>query len=168
MSESASIVGASTATLSASVTIIDFVTAIKATIDYYGVAVASAMGDLAFLDLDDSYSVAQVLETDDPAVVWQMLYLDEDPVDPMYKLAFVIGAKTVNDPGNYALLRIVDSFRQVFVRNDSIDIYDYSSLSAPTLKLGYMFFTGIDVEAHVSDQQAGYRFATVTARVVRF
>ena len=145
----------------------DFVTAIKSTIDRYGVAVAEAYGDLLFLDLDDSYNVSQVLETDEPAVVWQLMYLDEDPVDPMFKLAFVIGAKTVNDPGNYALLRIVDSFRQVFVQNDSIDIYDYSGEDAPTKKLGYMYFTGIDVEAHIADQQAGYRLATVTARVVR-
>lgn len=145
----------------------DFVTAIKSTIDRYGVAVAEAYGDLLFLDLDDSYNVSQVLETDEPAVVWQLMYLDEDPVDPMFKLAFVIGAKTVNDPGNYALLRIVDSFRQVFVQNDSIDIYDYSGEDAPTEKLGYMYFTGIDVEAHIADQQAGYRLATVTARVVR-
>jgi hypothetical protein len=145
----------------------DFVTAIKSTIDRYGVAVAEAYGDLLFLDLDDSYNVSQVLETDEPAVVWQLMYLDEDPVDPMFKLAFVIGAKTVNDPGNYALLRIVDSFRQVFVQNDSIDIYDYSGEDGPTEKLGYMYFTGIDVEAHIADQQAGYRLATVTARVVR-
>ncbi len=145
----------------------DFVTAIKSTIDRYGVAVAEAYGDLLFLDLDDSYNVSQVLETDEPAVVWQLMYLDEDPVDPMFKLAFVIGAKTVNDPGNYALLRIVDSFRQVFVQNDSIDIYDYSGEDDPTEKLGYMYFTGIDVEAHIADQQAGYRLATVTARVVR-
>lgn len=145
----------------------DFVTAIKSTIDRYGVAVAEAYGDLLFLDLDDSYNVSQVLETDDPAVVWQLMYLDEDPIDPMFKLAFVIGAKTVNDPGNYSLLRIVDSFRQVFVQHDSIDIYDYSGEDDPTEKLGYMYFTGIDVEAHIADQQAGYRLATVTARVVR-
>lgn len=152
---------------------VDFVTAVKSTIDKHAVDVAKALGISEFIDYDDTVKAAEILKSDNPAVIWQMLFLDEDPIHPLYKVGISIGAKTVNDAGNYDLLKIVDALRQVFSQNTSIFIYDYTAAVDPenpaSLEaLGYMFINGVDVQGHQQGQQMGARFATINAKIQAF
>ena len=92
----------------------DFASAIKSTIDKFGVDLASSyMGTgVPFVDLDDTVNAENVLQSDVSAILWRLLQMDESPADPLWSLAFSIGAKTTSDPGNYELMALIDAIRK--------------------------------------------------------
>ena len=120
-----------------------------------------------FVDLDDTVNVADALAGTDDVIVWRFVTLDEDPIDPLYSMVFVIGAKTSLDPSSYDLMSFVSAAKKEFGIGDSLDIYDWSGTSAPTTKLGVIIFTESGVDNQMFDKASGARLVSVAGRVQR-
>ena len=147
---------------------VEFVTIVKSTIDKAGVDIAQAYGQgVKFVDLDDMVNTQAMLSSEDSAVVWQMLTLDEDPVDPLWMIRFGIGAKTTADPGNYGLAELLDAIRTRITKRGKMDLYDYSPGGDGVTKQGDMYFVDVSVDPQLYDKQSGIRLISVTAKAVR-
>lgn len=146
----------------------EFLRAVKFTIDYYGKQLASSMGIPDFVDLDDTVNVSGVLTSTKPCLVWRFTTMDEDPLDPLWYLTFVIGAKTTRDPSNYDMLGLMSGITEIFPVGESFFIRDWSGDTTPTQKLGSMLITASGTDQQLQDVQSGVRLLAVEARLVRF
>lgn len=146
----------------------DFISYVKSTIDKAGVDIAAAVGDptLKFVDLDDSVAVQTALDSKDPAIVWEILELVEDPVDPLWRLHFGIGAKTTDDPGNYNLATLLDAVNAVMAKRNTLEVYDFSPGGDEVTKRGYIYITDIGVDPQLFDRTSGIRLISVSGRAV--
>lgn len=146
----------------------DFYSYVKSTIDKAGVDIANAFqGGIAFVDLDDAVKTQALLESDDDAVVWELLTLSESPADPMYELQFGIGAKTTADAGNYQLSDLIDAVHTQFKVRESVDVIDYSPGGDAATKRGYIYITDISVDPQLFDKASGIRLISVSGKVIR-
>jgi len=145
----------------------DFISCVKSTIDKAGVDIAVAFGGgTRFVDLDDTVNTAELFASDDPAIVWTWLSLDDSPVPPLYLLNFGIGAKTTLDPGNYSLTTLLGAVSGVMKKGSTLAIKDYSNDGDGTTHRGTMTFTDVSVDQQLFDKESGIRLISVTARVV--
>jgi len=147
----------------------DFVIAVKSTIDKVGKDLSTSLGIPDFVDLDDTVNVADVLSGTKSAVVWRFMNLDEDPIDPLYALSFMIGIKTTSDVSNYSMLNFISTVKSNFSVSGKLKIRDWSGTVVPdmTTDMGYMFFTDSGVDSQVLDRESGVRMLTVEARAAR-
>jgi len=146
----------------------EFVTVVKSTIDKAGVDIAQVFGQgVKFVDLDDMVNTQAMLASDDSAIVWQLLTLDEDPVDPLWMIRFGIGAKTTTDPGNYGLAELLDAVHTRIKKHGKLDLFDFSPGGDGVTKEGDMYFVDVSVDPQLYDKQSGIRLISVTARAVR-
>jgi hypothetical protein len=148
-----------------------FVIAVKSTIDKLGVDLVTTLNalreeesQLDYVDLDDATNIASIIEGSTSAIVWQLNVVIENPVHPLYDVVFTVGAKTVVDPGNYELLSLVDSIKESIPLRSFFPILDYSTEDEPTVVAGDMYITGMNMEPHEFDRQAGFRLLTFTAK----
>jgi hypothetical protein len=147
-----------------------FPLAVKSTIDKLLIDFATTLTPaLDVVDLDDPVNMAELLASEKPAVVWEMLQLE--PLDgscALYVAVFNIGAKTTNDPSNYGILALVGKLGAVFRPGTSFQIRDYSGALPGAEDLGYMYISGPRVVPQQFDQQSGVRMATVEAKIMRY
>jgi len=146
----------------------DFVSIVKSTIDKAGVDIATVYGQgVKFVDLNDMVNTQAMLASDDSAIVWELLTLEEDPIDPLWLMRFGIGAKTTADPGNYGLTDLLDAVHTKITKNGRMDLIDYSPTGDGVTKQGDMYFTDVSVDPQLYDKQSGIRLISIVARAVR-
>lgn len=144
----------------------DFYVEVKSTIDRLAVDIAETLG-IGFVELDDTVNVDEMLASPDDLIVYQMVGMEESPMDPLWNLTFQIGGKTTSDSANYDLAAIIGAVRGVVSKGESVDIYDYSGISAPTIKEGYMYFSEVAVDPQAFEGASGIRMLSVSASTVR-
>jgi hypothetical protein len=146
----------------------EFLLAVKSTLDKKGSTLALAQATATkFVDLDDSTAVEEVMSSTDDAIIWELSGFDEVPADPLYHLAFNIGARTSNDAANYGILSLVGKVKEVFPLGSKVEIRNYAEdVESPVL--GVMFITFVAVNPQLYDRTSGIRMVTVTARAQRY
>jgi hypothetical protein len=142
-----------------------FVMAVKSTIDKIASDAATVLGCVV-IDLDNSVNIQELVNSPDPAIITRFMSLDEDPIDPLWTVEFYIGAKTAQDPGNYALIQMIESFRSTVRKGAYIDCYDYSGATASSNKVGLATVIDCTVEPHLFEGVAGVRLYQVKARII--
>lgn len=145
----------------------DFVLQTKSTLDKIGTDLATALS-VSYVDLDDTVNVSDVLTNESSALLMRFVNMDEAPRDPLYTLTFTMGIKTVSDPSNYSLLTMISQVKKQFEQGSSIDIYDYSEVTPPTVVKGSMMFVESGVDQQVMDRMSGARLLTVIAKCNRY
>jgi len=146
----------------------DFLVAIKSTLDKQGAEIASAIGVKKYVDLDDQVNTTKALTGPDDVVMWRLLTVDDDPVDPLYRATFVMGIKTSSDPSNYRLLKFSGEVGDRFPVGGSLFVRDWSNRVAPTQEAGRLFFVSSGVDTQSMEVDAGFRLLPVTAMAQRF
>lgn len=122
---------------------------------------------LPVVDLDSAGLVAELLDSDQPAIVWAIGTLTEDPIDPLWFVDFDVGAKTSLDPAQYKSLDIVSSLTTSFRVGTLFSIKDYSGVSAGTTELGQIIVTALASAPSQPDRLSGIRLLNIQARIVR-
>jgi len=144
-----------------------FSVALKSTIDYLAKQIADAKG-LPFMDLASSEFDTAIVESDQPAICWDLTSIDETPFDPMYTASFNIGAMTMLDPSQYISLDLVGEISSVFRVNESHDIKDYSGEVSSTELVGKFYVVTCGLAPAQQDLATNVRFVAVTVRAVRY
>lgn len=139
---------------------------VKSSLDFFANQLASDL-DLPLVDLDSAGLVAELLESDQTAVVWAIGSLSEMPMDPLWYVDFDIGAKTSVDPAQYKSLDVVSTLASAFKVGTSIDIKDYSGDVAGTSLLGQLFVTNVVASPSQPDRLSGIRLINVQGRIMR-
>lgn len=148
----------------------EFVLHVKSTIDKTMMdLVTSLQGTyptLQGVEVDDLNATDEVMKSTAPALLWQFLGLTPAPRDPLYRVEFLVGVKTVSDAANYVLTKIMMEVRKSFEVEATIDVADYSGVSA-VLNKGYLFVTDNAMVPQQYDQMSGIRYFAIVARAVR-
>lgn len=137
---------------------VDLIASIKASTGYQ---------DLQGVEIDNLVQTDEVLKSDRPALLWQFGVVVPDPRDPLYRLEFLVGSKTVMDAGNYVMAVLNNELGKAFEVGATIQIADYSGSTAgsPT---GYMVVTDNVLSPQQYDNMSGIRFFAISARAARY
>lgn len=143
-----------------------FILKTKSTIDYLTKQLADSEG-VEFVDLDAALLDAERLASDATKIGWSFGNMWPDPTDPLWSVEFDIGAITSNDPAQYTSLDLVSVVADLFARNGSHLIKDYSGDSAPTTVDGVLSVVFSGVSPQQVDRASGVRLARVICRAQR-
>ena len=144
-----------------------FPVALKSTIDKLGSDLAAAeVPAVKFIDLDNVVNTANLLGSDDTALVWSMAVLAPTPSDPLYACSFQIGARTVNDPANYDIMLLVGKLSEVLQEGQLVDIHDYTGAVAGP-RIGVLIITKVTVLPQEYDKVSGIRMIALEGRAQR-
>lgn len=153
----------------------DFPSMLKSTIDKLisdkVALLQDSMPTLQWAEVDDMAQTDSVFKSDEPAIVWQFGTLVPWPKHPMYDFQFMVGAKTAQDPGNYALIALLGEVRDLFEQGMNHAVYDFTMAetdAADPVSHGYLLITGNEIEVQRFDRQSGVRYATVSAKAVSY
>lgn len=145
----------------------NFLLHIKSTVDKLGSDLASTLDVEKKVDLDDIVNTAELLSSGDEAVVWEVGYLSENPIDPLYDLVFSIGIKMTGDPSNYNMMTLLGQVQSVFPKSVNFLIKDYSGdTTDPTIQ-GDMTIVDVSVDPQQFDRVSSIRLVSVRCKVVR-
>lgn len=143
-----------------------FPACVKATIDKLANSLALAKG-VRYVDLDDVTMTAELFRSEDTAIVMEYNTLEKDPDDPLYAGSFHIGARTVRDPGNYSILKLVGDVEDLFQKGMRIEVKDsYEELE--TGIQGVIFPGDTSIMSQQYDMVSGIRLIEVTFKAQRF
>lgn len=143
----------------------NFLVSLKSTIDKLANTLATTLG-VQYVDLDDVTTTAALFRGEATAIVMEFGTLEADPSDPIYTGSFNIGARTVQDPGNYDILKLVGEVEQLFPRGQRILVYD-SFEETETGIQGILVPGDITVIPQQYDMSSGFRLMTVTFKAQR-
>jgi hypothetical protein len=144
-----------------------FLVALKSTLDKVGNDLALAQTPpVTFVDLLNVVNTQALFESEDDALVWEFMTLQESPRDPLYQAHFDIGARTVNDPANYDILTLVGQVKTVLPYGQRIEIRDYSGLTQGPV-VGIINVISVAVMEQTYDKVSGIRMITVIAKATR-
>ncbi len=113
-------------------------------------------------EVDNTLETDKVFKAKYPALLWQFLTAAESPRDPLYRVTFLVGAKTVSDSGNYDLSKLNGELRKTFKTGDRLSVRDYSGAVASVEK-GYLVISDNILSPQQYDHMNGVRFFAVTA-----
>lgn len=139
---------------------------VKSTLDKI-ISDIGATLNLPVVDLDSAGLVAELLDSDRPAIVWAIGTLTEDPMDPLWFVDFDVGAKTSLDPAQYKSLDITSSLTNHFMVGTFYTVKDYSGVTAGTNDLGQIMITALASAPSQPDRLSGIRLLNIQARIVR-
>jgi hypothetical protein len=122
---------------------------------------------LPVVDLDSAGLVAELLNSDQPAIVWAIGNLAEEPMDPLWFVDFEVGAKTSLDPAQYRSMDIVSQLLQEFYVGMTVEVFDYSGAVPGSAQEGIIYVTGVAAAPSQPDRLSGIRMLNVQARAVR-
>ena len=145
----------------------NFGLALKSTIDFYAKQVADVKG-LPFMDLASAQIDVSIIESDKPAICWELGEFEEFPFDPLWTLSFDIGAMTALDPSQYISLDITGAISQMFKVGSDFEIRDYSGDVAGTDVVGKFTIVQTGAAPPQQDRIVNVRFIHVAARAVRY
>jgi hypothetical protein len=143
-----------------------FILDIKSTLDFEAKRIADSLA-LPFVDLAAESFDSDVLESDEPAIVWDFSSLMEDPQDPMYTVMFDLGVMTFMDPAQYVGLGLIGKFQNAFTVGSRFVVKDYSGDNLPSVSTGTLMVTAISLTPQQADRATGLRFVSVTAKAIR-
>lgn len=143
----------------------NFLVSLKSTIDKLANTLATTLS-VQYVDLDDVTTTATLFRGEDTAIVMEFGTLEADPCDPIYAGSFNIGARTVQDPGNYDILKLVGAVEQLFPRGQRILVYDSFEEEETGLQ-GILVPGDITVIPQQYDMSSGFRLMTVTFKAQR-
>lgn len=138
---------------------------LKSTIDYVALQTANGLG-LPVVDMDSAGLFAELLDSDQTAVLWAIGNISENPVDPLWYVDFDVGAKTSLDPAQYKSLDLVSTLSSAFKVGTEIEIKDYSGDMVGPL-VGRLFITNVMASPSQPDRLSGIRLLNVQARAMR-
>ena len=148
----------------------DYLLDVKSTIDKtmndLVTSLAGQFPNLKGVDVDNLVETDEIMKSEDPVILWQLLTLTPTPRDPLYRLEFLVGAKTVSDHGSYDLTSLNNELRKSFEVDTSIAVGDYSDTVA-VLGKGYFVVTDNPMAPQQYDHMAGIRFFSVRAMGAR-
>lgn len=127
---------------------------------------APAANPVRCFDLDDHEGLRQVQSGAEHALVYQLGTLPPAPRHPLYSCAFLVGVKTTDDPGNYAMADMLVDVGSLFTIDQTFDLMDWSGDVVPVDILGSLYITGCEPAPQVFEQQAGIRMFAVQGRVI--
>lgn len=142
-----------------------FPLAVKSTIDYIAMQIASPI-NLTVVDMDAAGLFAELLESDETAIVWAIGSLSEAPMDPLWYVDFDIGVKTSLDPAQYKSLDVLGALTNTFKVGMQFEIKDYSGDEVGDL-YGSLFISSVITSPSQPDRLSGIRLINVQARVMR-
>lgn len=144
-----------------------FAVALKSTVDKIGYDLAQAeVPPIPFIDLDNVVNTAELLTSEQNAYVWNMAILAAVPKDPLYSCMFTVGARTINDPANYDIMKLVGKLKVAFNVGSSLDIKDYTGAVAGD-KIGVLTVARVAVLPQEFDKVSGIRLISLEAKAVR-
>ena len=148
----------------------DYLLDVKSTLDKtmsdLVTSLSAKFPNLAGVDVDNLVETDEVMKSENPVVLWQLLTLTPTPRDPLYRLEFLVGAKTMSDQGNYTLTSLNNELRKSFEVDTRISVGDYSEAVA-VLGKGYFVVTDNPMAPQQYDHMAGIRFFSVRAMGAR-
>jgi hypothetical protein len=142
-----------------------FLVCIKSAVDKLCNQMAVDLG-IKFLDTDDTTQTSKIFNSSDNALLFEFGTLQPDPQDPIYVGHFNVGARTVTDPGNYEILKLVGLVSGIFPKGERILIHD-SYLPVETGLIGVLVPGDVEVISQQYDILAGVRMVHVTFRAQR-
>lgn len=145
----------------------NFYLKVKSSIDKLAYDVASALS-IGAVELDDVTNVEEDLAGDADLVVYQMVDLQPDPLDPLYSVQFEVGIKTTRDVSNFDMATLISTVQEMIEIDDTFYLRDYSGITLPTEDIGYMYITGTNIDPQMFDGASGIRMQRCGARVVRY
>ena len=153
----------------------DFPLILKSTIDkLVADCVTQLLPDfptLQWAEVDDMLQTDEVFKGEAPAILWQLSSVHEHPRAPLYGVEFTVGAKTVADPGNYLLIKLLGAIRDVFHPTVAFDLFDYARTVAEgvdTEPRGYLRVSSNEIVPQQFDRQSGIRYAIVRGKAVSY
>lgn len=129
-------------------------------------AAAPSANPVKFFDMDDHEGLRQVQASAEHALVYQYMTLAEDPSHPLYQAEFVVGAKTSQDSGNYAMTDLLTDIQGRFTKGAYFDLMDYSGETMPTELLGSMMLISCTPSPQMFENSAGIRVFQISAKVM--
>lgn len=148
----------------------DYLIHVKSTLDkVMNDLVTSLSGqftNLKGVDVDNLVETDEIFKSEDPVILWQFLMLRAVPRDPLYRLEFLIGAKTVSDAAGYKIAQLSNELRKAFEVETRIEVGDYSGDVAVT-GTGYFIVTHNTFSPQQYDHMSGIRFFSITAMGAR-
>lgn len=129
-------------------------------------AAAPAASPVKSFDLDDADGLRQVQAGTEHALVYQFITLAPDPRHPLYTCEFLVGAKTSNDSGNYAMTDLLTDVSELFTPGAFFQLMDWSGADEPTEIIGSMMISDAVPSAQMFENQAGIRLLQVSGKVM--
>lgn len=142
-----------------------FLVSVKSTIDKLANTLAVSLG-LPYVDLDDTTTAATLFKSEDSAILVEFNTLEPDPIDPLYAGSFHIGARTVQDPGNYSILKLVGLVEELFPKGARILVYDSFEVAETGLQ-GVIVPGNVVVTSQQYDLSSGIRLLAVSFKAQR-
>lgn len=144
----------------------DYLIHVKSTIDKTMMDLVSTLSGqfpgLLGADVDNLTETDEVFKSESPVLLWQFMTLRPAPRDPLYRVNFLVGAKTVSDKGGYSLASLSNELRKVFEVEERIEVGDYSG-AVPTPGTGYFLITENTYTPQQYDHMSGIRFFSISA-----
>lgn len=148
----------------------DYLIHVKSTLDKtmndLVVSLGPSFNNLQGVDVDNLVETDEIFKSQDPVLLWQFLTLRVSPRDPMYRLDFLIGSKTVSDAAGYTLASLSNELRKAFEVDTRISVGDYSGAVAVP-DTGYFVITSNVFAPQQYDHMSGIRFFNITAMGTR-
>ena len=142
----------------------EFVNDVKSTLDKLMTdAVTSLLPTyptLKGVEVDNLMQTDEVVKGTSPALLWQLLTVAPHPRDPLYRVEFLVGVKTVSDAGNYLMSALMAELGERFAVGESVPVGDYSGSVAVT-NTGYLVFGKASMAPQQYDHMSGFRFYSV-------
>lgn len=153
----------------------DFPLIVKGTIDKLVsdkcAALQAQYPGLLWAEVDDMLQTDAAFKGQGPALLWQFGSFTPDPRAPLYEIEFSVGARTVADPSNYALIDLVSQIRDVFRADQEFQLFNYilaSSSPADNVSKGFVRVISNEISPQMFDRQSGIRFAVIRGKAVNF
>lgn len=144
----------------------DYLIHVKSTIDKTMMDLVTALSPtftgLQGVDVDNLTETDEIFKAETPVLLWQFLTLTPSPKDPLYRVNFLVGAKTVSDKGSYNLSNLSNELRKNFEVEQRIEVGDYSG-DTPVANTGYFLVTHNTFTPQQYDHMSGIRFFSITA-----
>ena len=148
----------------------DYLIHVKSTLDKtMNDLVSSLSGQFSGLqgvDVDNLVETDEIFKGEDPVLLWQFMMLSPTPRDPLYRLEFLVGAKTVSDAAGYQMANLSNELRKAFEVETRIEVGDYSG-DAAVAGTGYFIITNNTFTPQQYDHMSGIRFFTIVAKGAR-
>lgn len=143
-----------------------FLACVKSTIDKLAYSLAQSKG-VEYVDLDDVTATSLLFRSESTAIIMEFNTLEGAPDDPIYAGSFHIGARTVQDPGNYDILKLVGDVEALFPKGQRILVYDSYEATETGLQ-GVIMPGDATVMSQQYDMSSGMRLISVEFRAQRF
>lgn len=143
----------------------NFLRALKSTVDKIlnDVAVAASV---PYVDIDDKSRVRVLSDSNQKAVLGHFQTFPKTD-DRTYKGCFGVGVKVSTDPGNYAILALLDTLSASFRVGKQFPVRDWSGVTVGPV-LGRIVITSTSLQPNEDLGDSNVRFIQVEASAVQF